>query len=55
MKKSNKWIEDDDEFVTDKRQMKKFTDRRKNKKLKNAIRNMNIDQLEEISEDDYYG
>jgi len=55
MKKSQKWIDDyDAEVVTDKRTRKKFTDRRKKKKLKNALRSLNIDQLTEVEDDDYY-
>jgi len=54
-KKSHKWIDDfNDEVATDKRTQKKFTDRRKRKRMKNALRNLNVNQINDIEEDDYY-
>lgn len=54
MSKSNKqkWVEDyDDEFLTDKRRMKQDRDRRKKKRMKNALRSGNVQDL--INLDDY--
>jgi hypothetical protein len=54
MSKSNKqkWVEDyDDEFLTDKRRMKQDRDRRKKKRMKNALRSGNVQDL--INIDDY--
>lgn len=56
MKKSQKWIDEDyDEDYTDKKRKKKFQDRRKNKRMKNALRSNNIDDLKHMEEyDEYY-
>ena len=53
-KKSHKWNEEEfDEEITDKRVKRKFADRRKKKRLKNALRNMDVDQLQDLEEYDY--
>ena len=53
-KKSHKWIEEDyEDEITDKRVKKKFADRRKKKRLKNALRNLDVDQLQDLEEYDY--
>lgn len=52
MKKSKKWNDyEDEEFVTDKRNRKQQADRRKKKRLKNALRSGDVDQLSHM--DDY--
>jgi len=52
-KKSHKWIDEyEDEIVTDKRQKRKFADRRKQKRIKNALRNLDVNRLQDL-EDDY--
>jgi len=55
MKKSNRLVDDEyeNEIVSDKRQKRKFADRRKQKRIKNALRNLDVDQLSEIEEDFY--
>lgn len=54
MKKTNRLFDEyNDEIVNDKKQKKKFADRRKQKRIKNALRNMDVDQLNEIEEDLY--
>ena len=56
MKKSNRLVDDEyeNEIVSDKRQKRKFADRRKQKRIKNALRNLDVDQLSEIEEDFYW-
>jgi len=54
MKKPQKWIDEyDDEDYTDKKRKTKFKERRKNKRLKNAIRSLDVHDLERSIEDDY--
>lgn len=55
-KKSNKWVDEyEDEVYSDKNQKKKMADRRKKKRMKNAIRNMDVDTLTHLEEyDEYY-
>lgn len=58
MSKSKKYehgyYDDNDEYVTDKKTRKKFIDRRKDKKMKNAFRSKNYNAVQEMySEDDY--
>jgi hypothetical protein len=55
-KKSHKWIDEyEDEFVTDKKHKRKLADRRKRKRMKNALRNCDVDQLTHIEDyDEYY-
>ena len=56
MSKSKKWNEfDDEEFVTDKRTRKQQADRRKKKRMKNALRAGDVDQLRHMEDyDEYY-
>lgn len=56
MKKPKHWDEyDEEEFVTDKRTRKEQADRRKKKRMKNALRSGNIDQLRQMEDyDEYY-
>lgn len=57
-KKSNKWVDEyeyEDETYSDRKQKKKMADRRKKKRMKNAIRNMDVDTLTHLEEyDEYY-
>lgn len=55
-KKSHKWTDEyEDELVSDKSQRRKFAERRKKKRMKNALRNMDVNQINDLEEyDEYY-
>lgn len=55
MKKSSKLIDDvEDDFLTDKKHRRKFQDRRKEKKRKNALRTLDIKSLTELEDDEQF-
>lgn len=53
--KLNNWTDyEEDEYMTDKRNKRRQSDRRKKKRMKNALRNLNVYELQNIEEQDEY-
>jgi len=53
--KLTKWNDyDEDEYMTDKRNKRRQSDRRKKKRMKNALRNLNVYELQNLEEQDEY-
>jgi hypothetical protein len=53
--KLNKFTDyEEDEYITDKRNKRRQSDRRKKKRMKNALRNLNVYELQNLEEQDEY-